>query len=114
MQGGGYSPLFRRRNADGKLSKRRPVLPAYVTHQAEAWRDLVERAHHDLLRHFHRDVYLSAADSRAKARENRTETRQMRAKAKLVVLRRLIGHSYAKLGNRFEQYPGVATKCLVP
>ena len=36
MQVGGYRAFVYGRNADGKLSKRRPVLPAYITHQAES------------------------------------------------------------------------------
>src|SRR5580700_1498137 len=66
MQVGLDSPLLERGNSNRELSKRRPVLPSYVSHQAPIRSDVVESAQHHLLRHFHRDIDLYAADSRAK------------------------------------------------
>src|ERR1700719_22220 len=62
MQVGLDGPLIRRRNPDWELPERRPVLPSHVAHQAPVGSDIVEPTQHHLLRHFHRDIDLCAAD----------------------------------------------------
>ena len=101
------------RNSDWELSKRRPVLPTYVTHQAELRCDIVNYTGHHLLRHFHRNIDLGAANSLAKTGKNGTQIREMRSKAEFVVDLRLISESDAKFGDRPEQYSDVATECFV-
>src|SRR5260370_24794526 len=114
MQVGRDSPLLERGDCNWEFPEGRPVLPSYVSHQAELGCDLVERACHHLLRHFHRNVDLGSSDSLAKTGKNWAEVREMRPKAELEVDWRLIGETDAKFGDRPEQNADVAAECFVP
>src|SRR5579863_10516997 len=114
MQVNVHSPLFDRGDSDWKLPERGPILPSDVTHQAPVRGDLVKSAQHNLLRLFDRDIEFCAADSRAKARKQRTKIREMGPKAELVVDRRLIGQPDPKFSDRPEQNADIAAERLIP
>src|SRR5271155_1473453 len=92
--------LVERGDSDRELAELCPILPSDVAHQAEVMCDLVECAAHHLLRLCRWKTELRSADSPADSFGNRTETREERSKAKVKIVRRLIGESDAKLRNR--------------
>src|SRR6266481_7021456 len=114
MQVGSDGPLLECGYSDWELSERGPVLPSYIAHQAELGCDLVEHTRHHLLRHFHGNIDLGSTDSLAKTGKNRTEVREMRPKAELVIDWRLIGESNTKFGDRPQQNADVAAESDIP
>src|SRR5208282_55139 len=114
MQVGGDSPLVLSRDSDRELCERRPVLPSDITHQTPVGQDLVKAAQHHLLRLGQRDVHFYSGDSLANMAEKRAETRHVRAKAELVVFRRLISESDAKFRNRPEQHANLGAERFIP
>src|SRR5512135_3561632 len=96
----GNCRLLGRRDPDRERSECRPVLPSEVGQQTPLGQDFVKTAQHYLLRLGHGKIHFHSTDSPANATEKRTETRDVWAKAELVVFGRLIGESYAKLRKR--------------